>query len=288
MEKVKILLNLGLLLAVLNSGLAAVLNAKKLNKTNVDLREVGELMKFKMECKNFTSFRKDFQKFEMDQASWSAKGNISNLTVEGLNKFEIIVLNWNTTNNQINFEFNFPKVEILSSYKLNGVFNKTATPKEIFGNGLFHLELIDLNINGSFKLLPTQEGRALTLSNFTTKMKLKETHSTSTGFMNSTKATEVLNFSIEKVVNLLVAQQQFSNLLKSVVELITKKQLINGSLAELQSYVELVNTKKLSKEQLCNTSGKDNETGIPWQQNWSSDMDKKRYQRTIVKNKNFV
>ncbi|KAI8121058.1 hypothetical protein CVS40_7801 [Lucilia cuprina] len=182
MEKVKILLNLGLLLAVLNSGLAAVLNAKKLNKTNVDLREVGELMKFKMECKNFTSFRKDFQKFEMDQASWSAKGNISNLTVEGLNKFEIIVLNWNTTNNQINFEFNFPKVEILSSYKLNGVFNKTATPKEIFGNGLFHLELIDLNINGSFKLLPTQEGRALTLSNFTTKMKLKETHSTSTGF----------------------------------------------------------------------------------------------------------
>ncbi|XP_037819657.1 uncharacterized protein LOC119609053 [Lucilia sericata] len=116
-------------------------------------------MKSKMQCMNLAPFRKDFQKFEMDQDTWSAKGNVSNLMLEGLNKFDIIDLTWNTTNNQFKFEFNFPKLKILSSYKINGVYNKTATPKTIFGNGLFRLELIDLNIKGNFILVPVLEGK---------------------------------------------------------------------------------------------------------------------------------
>lgn len=137
----------------------------------------------------------------------SLKGNLTDLIVTGLNEFDLVVLHWNNVLHRITYEFNFPSLQFHSSYQLNGFTKMFGSPLNIFGNGLFRLELINLRLKGSFRLRPSLSG-GLAVANFKSQLEVEAVRSRSTGFMNSLIFTKLFNAWLEEFIYLTVGEQE--------------------------------------------------------------------------------
>lgn len=137
----------------------------------------------------------------------SLKGNLTDLIITGLNEFDLVVLHWNNILHRITYELNFPSIQFHSSYQLNGLTKMFGAPLNIFGKGLFRLELINLRLKGSFRLKPLLSG-GLAVVGFISQLELEAVKSRSTGFMNSLIYTKLFNAWLEEFIYLTIQEQE--------------------------------------------------------------------------------
>lgn len=130
---------------------------------------------------------------------------------------------------KITFDFKFPFIEFNSLYKLN-----VYAPLNLYGSGIFRLQLFNLRLKGSFKLKPLIITNGLAVRDFKVQVDLESSRSKTTGIMNNRWSTKLFNAWLEEFIALTFEEEEaVSRVVESYTVPVLNKGLKHVSMLEL-------------------------------------------------------
>lgn len=178
-------------------------------RTNFDdyLREVMEFLRLQMPCgyapagiPPLVPLYAPYREVEWITSKSEIRGNVTELTVTGLDEFDIRELHYNNLLRRVRYDLNFPEILFTGDYKTD-IITKLFGPKvHVYGDGELHLTLKNLRIYGSFIVRPKASG-TMKLTKFKATTELGGVESELTGIMNSPTMTKFFNGWIEEFIN---------------------------------------------------------------------------------------
>ncbi|XP_067625370.1 uncharacterized protein [Eurosta solidaginis] len=173
-----------------------------------DLREFIEFARLQMPCgyapagiPALVPLHASYREVSSVTEKANIHGNVTDLTINGLNKFDVRKLHFNNIFRKVTFDLNFPEVRINGAYKADIKRKIRDTTLHIYGDGDLNLILRNLHINGSFVLKPKLSGKTK-LAKFKVTTQLGDVESRLTGLMNSRLKTKLVNKWIEEFIAL--------------------------------------------------------------------------------------
>ncbi|XP_068153150.1 uncharacterized protein [Drosophila tropicalis] len=98
----------------------------------------------------------DFQSFSyVSDNDYSISGNVSNISIIGLNNFQIISGSFDASSQHATFDMIFPEIQILGAYEVEGFISIGGIHLPINQNSLLNEKLQDLRFVGSYTLAST-------------------------------------------------------------------------------------------------------------------------------------
>ncbi|XP_037960308.1 uncharacterized protein LOC119689536 [Teleopsis dalmanni] len=225
-----------------------------------ELREFIEFLRLQMRCgyadagiPPLAPYQAEFKEFAINQGDWNVRGNLTDLTVTGLDEFDVVVLSWNNVFQKLTFDFNFGSILMKSAYKMNALTSMFGPPLNFYGDGNMQLEFQNLRAYGSFKLRPSLNG-GLHAWAFKFNLELGGAKSKSTGFMNSAFYSKIFDSWIEEFLKVMFEEdnaEAMSAALENLIQPPLNSLLKNISMPELIAIILGLAGDILPKEPIC-------------------------------------
>ncbi|XP_073820294.1 uncharacterized protein [Musca autumnalis] len=112
-------------------------------------------------------FTIDFYSFNMTNGYYKAVGNLSNLMMTGLNKFEFLGFSYNNITNRTTFDLFYPEIQLLADSKMDAMAYVAGYPLNMADSGFLDIKVTDFRMVGDFILSPsTVDPGSLEVSDF--------------------------------------------------------------------------------------------------------------------------
>ncbi|KAL5284422.1 hypothetical protein ACFFRR_006614 [Megaselia abdita] len=132
--------------------------------------------------------------------------NITNLYIGGLNTFQIVGSDYDSTTQSYTLYIDTPTAQVLGEYKLDATVTAAGVPLHLTGDGFLDMESVDGRIILAMNFVTNSNGH-LTMSNLKFKdMSCGQFNARNTGFMENINFSNYLNSNMESGITLLNAQ----------------------------------------------------------------------------------
>ncbi|KAL5281734.1 hypothetical protein ACFFRR_005215 [Megaselia abdita] len=145
-------------------------------------------------------YQNEFLEFSYDNTSIRSYFNLTDFTVEGLNNFDIKVLEFFKLTSKLTYDLTFNEILVMGKYYGNGNLTLPGLDLEAYGLGDVFLLLQELRLNGSFRLLPNLKG--LRMTHFKIDVSLGNVVSKFTGILHNKYATLFFNRWLEEFLSM--------------------------------------------------------------------------------------
>ncbi|XP_011181193.1 uncharacterized protein LOC105211470 [Zeugodacus cucurbitae] len=173
-----------------------------------DLREFVEFLRLQMPCgyepagiPPLAPLQAGYRAVELTTDNAAIRGNVTNLSITGLDDFDVSALGFNNVIQKVKYDLFFPEILFTGLYKADIITKIFGPSMRVYGDGDLHLTLKDLRIYGSFILRPKLTG-SVRMTRFKVKSELGAVESKLTGIMDSPLKTKLINAWIEEFINL--------------------------------------------------------------------------------------
>lgn len=154
--------------------------------------------------------------------------NLTDFTVDGLDDFDIKVLEFFKLTSKLTYDFTFNDIHLLGQYYANVNSTYTSFNLKAYGLGDVNLLLQELRLKGSFRLLPHLKG--LKMTHFKIDVSLGNVKSKFTGIMHNKFATIFFNRWLEEFLSMGINDEHNQEIISGLIRdfVVTK---VNGFLA---------------------------------------------------------
>lgn len=146
---------------------------------------------------------------------FSSYMNLTDLTVVGLNDFDIKVLEFIKLKSKLSFDLTFNDIQVLGQYYADGNLFYPDFNLKAYGLGDVNLVLQELRLNGSCRLVPHLKG--LKVTHFKIGVNIGYVKSKFTGILNNKYATIFFNRWLEEFLSMGINDETNKQIISAVI-----------------------------------------------------------------------